>query len=111
LVGGAVLFFLIFAAIFVGSWALLLVFLFSYAAAGVLGVWVGGATPVSLALVLAAPAMPWVLWVFPGAAAEAGLLRALLWPGLVVVAGALGWLGGEAAAVVRTRKVRQSRAA
>jgi hypothetical protein len=76
-VSGAALFFLCFAAIFNGSWPLLVV---------------------PLALTLAAPAVPWVLWLFPASVSEAGLLRALLWPGLAAATGGLAWLGASATA-------------
>ena len=109
--GGAVLFFLSFAAIFTGSWPLLLVFLLTYAVLGALAVRLGGVSPTPLAVVLAAPALPWVLWLFPASIAEAGVLRALLWPGLATLAGGLGWLGGKAAAVARARQAPASRAA
>ena len=77
LLSGAVLFFLCFAAIFNGSWPLLLFFVLCYAAAGALGVQAGRVGAVPLALTLAAPAVPWVLWLFPASIPEAGLLRAL----------------------------------
>jgi hypothetical protein len=93
---GAVLFFLCFAAIFNGSWVLLLLFLLGYALAGALGTWAGDVPPRMLAIVLSGPAAPWVLWLFPASIPEAGLARALLWPGLVVLGGILGWLGGYA---------------
>ena len=91
---GVLLFFMVFAAIFNGSWGLLILFLFGYAGAGALAVWAGGLPPVPTAAVLAAPAVPWVLWLFPASIPEAGLARALLWPALLVVAWCLGWLGG-----------------
>jgi hypothetical protein len=94
-VGGAVLFFLSFAAIFNGSWPLLFLFLTCYAFAGALAVRAGGVAPVTLSLVLIAPALPWVLWLFPASISEAGIWRALLWPGLVALMGCLGWLGGK----------------
>jgi hypothetical protein len=97
-VSGAALFFLCFAAIFNGSWPLLLVFLLGYAAAGALGVWAGNVPVVPLALTLAAPAVPWVLWLFPASVSEAGLLRGLLWPGLGAATGGLAWLGASATA-------------
>lgn len=96
LLGGAVLFFLCFAAIFNGSWPLLLCFLLCYAVAGALGVRAGGVKPVPLAMTLAAPTVPWVLWLFPASIPEAGVLRALLWPGLGLVVAGLAWLGGTA---------------
>jgi hypothetical protein len=102
-VTGAVLFFLSFAAVFNGSWPFLLFFLCCYAAAGALGVWIGNVSPSSLALVLATPALPWVLWLFPGSVLEAGVLRALLWPGLVMLMWGLGWLGGQAVALAKLR--------
>ena len=92
---GAVLFFLTFAAIFNGSWVMLLLFLLCYAAAGALAVWAGGVSPLPLALVLIAPALPWMAWLFPASIAEAGVLRALLWPRLVLLMGGVGWLGGK----------------
>jgi hypothetical protein len=106
---GAALFFLSFAAIFNGSWALLLLFLGCYAAAGALAVWIGGVSPMALALVLAGPALPWVLWLFPASILEAGVLRALLWPGLALLMGGLGWLGGKAVAIARVRPGSDSR--
>ena len=110
LLAGAVLFFLNFAAVFNGSWALLLLFLLGYAAAGALAVWAGGVAPGPVALVLIAPAVPWVLWLFPASIPEAGVLRALLWPALVVLMGGLGWLGGKVAAVAGARQDSRSRA-
>jgi hypothetical protein len=98
LLGGAVLFFLNFAAIFNGSWVLLLLFLACYAVAGAVGVRAGGVAPLPLTLALIAPAVPWVLWLFPASIPEAGVLRALLWPALVLLMGALGWLGGRSVA-------------
>ncbi|HEY9505414.1 MAG TPA: hypothetical protein VIQ27_05565 [Gemmatimonadales bacterium] len=109
--GGAGLFFLTFAAIFNGSWSLLLFFLLAYVGAGALAVWVGHVAPGPLALALAAPAVPWVLWLFPASIPEAGLGRALLWPGLVVLLAALGWFGGKAVAVAVARRAVGSRAA
>jgi hypothetical protein len=103
--GGAVLFFLAFAAIFNGSWAMLLLFLLGYAAAGALAVRIGGVAAMPVALVLIAPAAPWLLWLFPASITEAGELRALLWPALVGLMGGLAWVGGKAAAFVRTRRV------
>jgi hypothetical protein len=98
LVGGTVLFFLIFAAVFVGAWPLLIVFLLCYAAAGAVGVSRGNVPPPSLAIALAAPSVPWVLWLFPASVAEEGLVRALPWPGFTVAIMALAWLGGAGAA-------------
>jgi hypothetical protein len=111
LVGGAVLFFLNFAAIFNGSWPLLAVFLLGYAAAGALAVWAGGVAPTPLALVLTAPAVPWVLWLFPASIPEAGVWRALLWPGLVMLMAGLGWLGGRAVTVAGSRRASGPRVA
>ena len=79
LIIGAVLFFLCFAAIFNGSRPLLLFFILCY---------------VPLALALAGPAVPWVLWLFPASIPEAGLLRALLWPGIALILFGLAWIGG-----------------
>ncbi|HET6837194.1 MAG TPA: hypothetical protein VFH24_04065 [Gemmatimonadales bacterium] len=104
LLSGAILFFLCFAAIFNGAWRLLLFFLLCYAAAGALGVWAGRVKAVPLALTLVIPAVPWVLWLFPASIPEAGVLRALLWPGLGVGMGGLAWLGGYAVARVRARR-------
>ena len=94
-IGGAVLFFLTFAAIFNGSWVLLLLFLLCYAEAGALAVRGGGVAPEPFALALVSPAVPWVLWLFPASIPEAGVLRALLWPGLVLLMDGLAWLGGR----------------
>ena len=103
--GGAVLFFLAFAAIFNGSWAMLLLFLLGYAAAGALAVRIGDVAAMPVALVLIAPAAPWLLWLFPASIPEAGVLRALLWPALVGLMGGLAWVGGKAAAFARARRV------
>ena len=111
LLGGAVLFFLNFAAIFNGSWSLLLFFLLGYTAAGALGVGVGGVAPAPLALVLAAPAIPWLVWLFPASIAEAGVVRALWWPGLGLLIGGLGWAGGKIGGAVTARWPRRSPAA
>jgi hypothetical protein len=108
---GAVLFFLAFAAIFNGSWAMLLLVLMLYAATGACAVWLGGVTPSLLALVLITPAVPWVLWLFPASIPKAGVLRALLWPGIVALMGGLGWLGGVAAASAGARRDSSFRAA
>jgi hypothetical protein len=109
--GGAVLFFLCFAAIFNGSWLLLLLFLLGYAVAGALGAWLGHVPPLLFAAVLSAPAAPWVLWLFPASIPEAGLARALLWPALVVLGGILGWLGGIAIVRVGRRTGSKERTA
>jgi hypothetical protein len=106
-----VLFFLNFAAIFNGSWAMLVPFLLCYAVAGAVAVWAGGVAPGPLALVLIAPAVPWVGWLFPASIPEAGVWRALLWPSLVLLMGGLGWLGGTVASVAGARRAPGSRAA
>jgi hypothetical protein len=99
---GAALFFLIFAAVFNGVWSLLILFLLGYAVVGFLGVRKGGASPSPLALSLILPAVPWVLWIFPASIREAGILRALWWPGFALFGYLLAWLGGIMA--VRSRK-------
>jgi hypothetical protein len=104
LIGGAVMFFLVFAAIFNGAWPLLLAFALCYAGAGAVGVRRGGVSPVPFAFVLVLPAFPWILWLFPAVVAEDGLLRALWWPGIVLIAWALAWLGGWAAARASSRE-------
>jgi hypothetical protein len=93
---GAALFFMSFGAIFTGSWIMLAFFLLGYAGAGACAVRFGAVRPGTLALLLAVPAVPWVSWLFPASIPEAGLLRALLWPALVLLMGGLGWLGGWA---------------
>ena len=103
-VAGGVLFFLCFAAIFNGSWVMLLGILLCYVPAGAFGVRLGHAAPGSLSLVLVAPAVPWVLWLFPASLAETGLWRALLWPGLVLLMGGLGWLGATGARATPARR-------
>ena len=100
---GAALFFLIFAAAFNGIVALLILFLLGYAVAGFLGVRKGRASPSPLAVSLILPAIPWVLWFFPASISEAGLMRALWWPGLALVAYLLAWLGGIIAERSRKR--------
>jgi hypothetical protein len=103
---GAALFFLIFAAVFNGVWSLLILFLLGYAVVGFLGVRKGGVGPSPLAMSLVLPAVPWVLWIFPASIREAGLLRALWWPGFALFAYLLAWLGGIIA--MRSRKHRGS---
>jgi hypothetical protein len=93
LIVGAGLFFACFSAIFVGSWFLLLLFLCCYAVAGALLVRIGRVHPRTVTLLLVAPAIPWLLWLFPASIPEAGLLRALLWPLLVLVMAGLSWGG------------------
>ena len=93
---GAGLFFLSFGAIFTGAWPLLVLFLLCYPAAGGLAVRAGGVRPAMAAVMLILPAIPWLTWLFPASIPEAGMLRALLWPGLVLVMGGLAWLGGWA---------------
>ena len=110
LVAGATLFFLVFAAVFNGIWSLLVLFVLSYAGAGALGVGVGAVAPGPLAMCLILPAVPWVLWLFPAVLAEAGLLRSLLWPALVLLAWLLAWLGGVLSAA-RLRHRHRMRAA
>jgi hypothetical protein len=103
LIGGAALFFLVFAAIFTGAWPLLLAFGLCYAGAGAVGVRKGGVDPIPFALVLVLPTIPWILWLFPASVAEDGLLRALWWPAIALIAWALAWLGGSAAAKASSR--------
>jgi hypothetical protein len=97
LASGAVLFFLSFAAVFNGIWPLLILFVLCYAGAGALGVRIGGAAPGLIAIVLVLPAFPWVMWLFPASIPEAGILRALLWPSLMLVMATVAWLGGRLA--------------
>ena len=94
---GAALFFLSFGAIFTGSWSLLGLFLLGYAAAGAGAVRIGGLPPATAALLLVLPSVPWIIWLFPASMPEAGLLRALLWPGLVALMGGMAWAGGQVA--------------
>jgi hypothetical protein len=103
LIGGAGMFFLVFAAIFTGAWPLLLAFGLCYAGAGAVGVRKGGADPMVFALVLVLPAIPWMFWLFPASVAEDGLVRALWWPATVLIVWALAWLGGWAAAKASSR--------
>ena len=96
LTAGAGLFFLSFGAIFTGAWPMLLLFLLCFAVAGACAVRIGGVRPGPVALLLVVPAVPWVAWLFPASIPEAGLLRSLLWPGLMLLMGGLGWIGGRA---------------
>ena len=91
---GAALFFLTFAAVFNGVLWLLILFLLGYAVVGLVGVRKSGVSPSPLAVSLTLPAFVWVLWLFPASIPESGLLRALWWPGLALVAYLLAWLGG-----------------
>jgi hypothetical protein len=108
LIGGTLLFFSLFGAVLVGSRGLLLALLLCYAAAGAIGARAGSMTPTTTSLILAAPAVPWVLWLFPASAAESGVMRALLWPGLALLGAGLGWIGGTVALAVRARRGRTS---
>ena len=96
-IAGVVLCFLCFAAIFVGSWLMLIFFLLLYAAAGAIAVRFGRAQPRAFALAIAAPSLLLVLWLFPASMMEAGLLRGLLWPALGLLVAALAFLGGRLA--------------
>ena len=93
-VAGAVLFFLVFAAVFVGAWPLLLALAGAYAAAGAIVARASTIGPRRAASALALPGAPIVLTLLPGAVVEAGLARALLWPAMLGVAWCLAWLGG-----------------
>ena len=97
LLGGALLFFLCFAAIFTGVWLVGLFALGGFAALGALGVAKSSASPTAMAVALAFPALPWVLWLTPAAVAEAGV-RGLLWPAMLVLVYLLAYLGGYLAA-------------
>ena len=92
---GAGLFFLSFGAIFNGSWTLLIVFLLCYLGVGAAAVRIGGMGPKLVALLAVVPALPWVAWLFPASIPEAGLLRASLWPALVLLMGGLTYMGGR----------------
>jgi hypothetical protein len=94
---GAGLFFLIFGAIFNGLWSLLAIFLLCYLGVGAAPVRIGGVRPMPAALLAVLPALPWVTWLFPASIPEAGLLRASLWPALVLLMGGLAWMGGRVA--------------
>ncbi|HVL17452.1 MAG TPA: hypothetical protein VM387_05635 [Gemmatimonadales bacterium] len=94
---GAGLFFLIFGAIFNGLWSLLAIFLLCYLGVGAAAVRIGGVRPMPAALLAVLPALPWVTWLFPASIPEAGLLRASLWPALVLLMGGLAWMGGRVA--------------
>ena len=104
LAAGAVLFFLLFGTVFVGSWLMLAMVLLGYAGAGAVGVRAGRLAPTTLATLLAAPAALPMLWLFPASVVEEGLARALLWPGLVLLGWALAWAGGKAASRLPSRR-------
>jgi hypothetical protein len=108
--GGALLFFLCFAAIFTGVWPVVLVVLAGFAFFGALGVAKSSASPAAMAVALAFPAVPWVLWLTPAAIAEAGV-RGLLWPALLVMVFLLAYLGGFLVARRRPRPLTQRGAA
>jgi len=96
-VAGAVLFFLVFAAVFNGLWPLLILFTVSYGIAAAVAVRLGRTRPLLVASALVCPAVPWLTWLFPASIPEAGLLRASLWPASVAVMFLLAWLGGTLA--------------
>ena len=108
-VSGAVLFFLCFAAIFNGLLGLLIAFLLGFAVAAALLGRSFRLTPRQAASALAAPAVPWVLWLWPASIPEAGLLRASLWPALLVAVFGLAYLGAAAARHTRAGQRRRVR--
>ena len=106
ILAGAALFFLVFAAVFNGLWLLLILFVLMYGLAGAGGVAFGKARPQTIALALIAPALPWLLWLFPASIPEAGLFRAMLWPASVAILFSLAWLGGWIVAGIAARRAR-----
>ena len=90
---GAAWFFLCFAAVFSGVWFLLVLFVLCFAGFGALGVAKGSVSPLAMAVALALPTAPWVLWLTPAAMAEAGV-RGLLWPAMAAAVFSLAYFGG-----------------
>lgn len=104
--GGSLLFFLCFAAIFAGVWLMILLVFGGFAFLGALGVAKSSASPAAMAMALALPALPWVLWLTPATLAEAGV-RGLLWLALLALAYVTAYLGGHV--VARRRRPRTTR--
>lgn len=105
--GGALLFFLCFAAIFTGVWLVFVLSLVGFACFGALGVAKSSASPTAMAVALAVPALPWVLWLTPATFAEAGA-RGLLWLALLVLVYLFAYLGGYVVARRRYRRRGQT---
>lgn len=108
--GGALLFLLCFAAIFTGVWPMFFVVISGFALFGALGVAKSASTPVGMAVALAFPALPWVLWLTPAAIAETGV-RGLLWLALLALVFMLSYLGGWIVARRRPRPLAKHDAA
>jgi hypothetical protein len=100
---GCGLFFMAFASVFNGLWALLIVCLVCYPGVAVVAVGLGRARPVPVAVALVSPTLPWLLWLLPAAIVEAGLLRAAVWPLAVGLVFVLAWLAGWIVARLRAR--------
>jgi hypothetical protein len=90
---GATLSFLSFGTIFSGLWIGLLAVCLCFAGFGALGVAKGRVAPLATAIALAAPNVPWVLWLTPAAVAESGWVG-LLWPALALAQFGLAYLAG-----------------
>ena len=97
------MFFLCFAAIFNGLPILLSFFVLGFGLGGVLLAQYGGLRPLHAAAALSAPAVPWVLWLWPASIPEAGWLRASLWPLMLCVVFALGYAGAALARLLPKR--------
>ncbi len=102
-VAGALLFFLAFAAVFNGVWTLLIAFVVSFGPVGAAGVRWGSVSPSRMSAAVMAPAAWWLSWLSPASIAEAGLLRALLWPGLAGAMFGCCWIGGRLASAAAAR--------
>jgi hypothetical protein len=97
LLAGSVLFFLCFAAIFNGMNRALVVCLGGYLLAGAASQRLAAVRPLSMAAVLSAPAIPWVLLFGYALIEEVGATRAAIWPVGAALAFCLAWVGGELA--------------
>jgi hypothetical protein len=100
---GTGLFVLLFGAVFSGLWVVTAGAALLYGLAAAVAVRAGGVSAQSAAAALVAPAVPWVLWLFPASIPEAGWLRASLWPGTLLALFAIAWAGGAHAARLRRR--------
>jgi len=95
---GAILFSVVFAAAFNGSWPLAIFAALAYGISAALAVGLGGARPLWGAVALLCPALPWLLWLFPASISEAGWLQASLGPASVLFLFLLAWLTGTVSA-------------
>jgi hypothetical protein len=101
---GALLFFLVFGAVFAGIWSLVWLSFGLYAVAGALLAWFCRAQAMPIALALIAPGAPWALWLFAATLREADLWRSGLWLAALLAMLMLAWAGGMLGAWLASRR-------